>query len=75
MIVLAATGPAFCAGHDLREMTRARQAPDGGRAFFEETMASCCGVMQAVVDNLLKRDAEEGINAFIGKRAPQWSDR
>jgi 1,4-dihydroxy-2-naphthoyl-CoA synthase len=27
-----------------------------------------------MVDNLLKRDAEEGINAFIEKRAPQWSD-
>ena len=31
VIVLAATGPAFCAGHDLKEMTRARQAQDGGR--------------------------------------------
>ena len=51
VIVLAATGPAFCAGHDLKEMTRARQAQDGGRAFFAETMASCAGVMQAIVDN------------------------
>ncbi len=51
VIVLAATGPAFCAGHDLKEMTRARQAPDGGRAFFAETMASCSGVMQAIVNN------------------------
>jgi len=24
---------------------------------------------------MLKRDAEEGINAFIEKRAPQWSDQ
>lgn len=51
VIVLAANGPAFCAGHDLKEMTRARQAPDGGRAFFAETMASCSGVMQAIVNN------------------------
>lgn len=60
VIVLAATGPAFSAGHDLREMTRAREAPDGGRAFFEETMASCCGVMQAVVNNPKPVIAEVG---------------
>jgi len=51
VIVLAATGPAFCAGHDLKEMTRAREAPDRGRAFFAETMAHCSGVMQAIVNN------------------------
>ena len=27
VIVLAATGPAFSAGHDLKEMTRARETP------------------------------------------------
>ena len=36
VIVIAATGPAFCAGHDLKEMTRAREASDGGKAFFVE---------------------------------------
>ena len=51
VIILAANGRAFSAGHDLREMTQARQAPDGGRAFFEETMAACCGVMQGIVTN------------------------
>jgi enoyl-CoA hydratase/carnithine racemase/predicted CoA-binding protein len=51
VIVLAANGPAFCAGHDLKEMTRARQAADGGRSFFAETMTSCSGVMQAIVNN------------------------
>lgn len=51
VIVLAATGPAFCAGHDLKELTRARQAEDRGRAFFAETMTQCSGVMQAIVNN------------------------
>ncbi len=51
VIVLAANGNAFCAGHDLKEMTRARQAPDRGRAYFAELMANCSGVMQAVVNN------------------------
>ncbi|MGM0449406.1 MAG: enoyl-CoA hydratase [Pseudomonadota bacterium] len=51
VIILAAKGRAFSAGHDLREMTRARQAPDGGRAFFKDTMAACCGLMQGIVTN------------------------
>jgi len=51
VIVLAATGPAFCAGHDLKEMTAARKSEDRGRAFFADTMKSCSGVMQAIVNN------------------------
>ena len=47
-VVLAANGPAFCAGHDLRELTAARTAPDGGAAFFADTMARCSAVMQAI---------------------------
>jgi enoyl-CoA hydratase/carnithine racemase len=38
---------------------------------LEEAYAYTARVM---AENLLKRDAEEGIAAFIGKRAPQWSD-
>ncbi|MEM1428518.1 MAG: enoyl-CoA hydratase [Pseudomonadota bacterium] len=48
-IVLAGAGPAFCAGHDLKEMTAARQDADGGRAFFLTTMTACSAMMQAVV--------------------------
>jgi enoyl-CoA hydratase/carnithine racemase len=29
---------------------------------------------RVMTENLLQRDAEEGISAFIGKRPPQWSD-
>lgn len=29
---------------------------------------------QVMAENLMKRDAEEGIAAFIGKRPPQWTD-
>jgi 1,4-dihydroxy-2-naphthoyl-CoA synthase len=28
-----------------------------------------------MTDNLLKRDAKEGINAFIEKRSPDWKDK
>ena len=49
VIILAANGPGFCAGHDLKELTAARSQPDHGRAFFEQTMGRCAAVMQAIV--------------------------
>jgi len=50
VITIAAEGPAFCAGHDLKEITAGRDASDKGRAFFEETMSICASMMQAVVN-------------------------
>lgn len=51
VIVIAAIGPAFCAGHDLKEMTAARSNADRGRAFFTRLMASCASVMQSIVNH------------------------
>jgi len=48
-VVLAGAPPAFCAGHDLREMSAARQAEDRGRAYFETIFEKCSAVMQAIV--------------------------
>lgn len=50
VIVLAANGPAFCAGHDLKEMTAGRAGPDGGKPYFAKVMALCSGVMQGIVN-------------------------
>ena len=50
VVVLAANGPAFSAGHDLKEMTAARAADDRGRAYFAEVMATCAGLMQGIVN-------------------------
>lgn len=47
-VVLAGDGPAFSAGHDLKELTARRGDPDGGEAFFRDTMAACAAVMQAI---------------------------
>jgi enoyl-CoA hydratase/carnithine racemase len=30
---------------------------------------------QVMTDNMLTADAEEGIDAFLGKRSPQWNDQ
>ncbi len=48
-IVLRGAPPAFCAGHDLKEMQGHRTDADRGRAFFDETMRSCSALMQAIV--------------------------
>jgi enoyl-CoA hydratase/carnithine racemase len=48
-IVLAAAGPVFCAGHDLKELTAHRADSDHGTAFFDETMKRCSAMMQAIV--------------------------
>jgi enoyl-CoA hydratase/carnithine racemase len=47
--VITGAPPAFCAGHDLREVTERRRDADRGRAFFERLMGLCSGVMQAIM--------------------------
>jgi enoyl-CoA hydratase/carnithine racemase len=48
-VVLAAAGPVFCAGHDLKEITARRADADGGRGFYDRAMETCARVMQAIV--------------------------
>jgi enoyl-CoA hydratase/carnithine racemase len=48
VIVLAANGHIFCAGHDLKEMTAHRGDADRGRAFYEKTMVQCASLMQSI---------------------------
>ena len=50
VIVIASIGPAFSAGHDLKEMTAGREAGDRGRAYFSKIMNLCSGVMQTIVN-------------------------
>jgi len=49
VVVLAANGPGFCAGHDMKEMTARRSDPDRGRAYFKQLMDSCSAMMQTIV--------------------------
>jgi enoyl-CoA hydratase/carnithine racemase len=50
VVTLGAAGKAFCAGHDLKEMTEARQAEDGGKAYFADLFTRCSNVMTAIRD-------------------------
>ena len=48
-LVIAANGPAFSAGHDMKELTARRSDPDRGRAYFAQIMNACSAMMQTVV--------------------------
>ncbi len=49
VVVMAANGPAFSAGHDLKELNAHRKDDDRGRAFFKHIMALCSEMMQQIV--------------------------
>jgi len=48
-VILAAEGPAFCAGHDLKEMSARRADGDRGRAYFSDVLGRCSAMMQRIV--------------------------
>ena len=48
-VVMAARGKAFCAGHDLKELTAHRRDTDGGRAYFALLMRQCAKLMRSIV--------------------------
>lgn len=50
VIVIAGEGPAFSSGHDLKEITAARDNSDDGRAAYAELMKSCSEVMMAITE-------------------------
>ena len=51
VIVIAATGKLFSAGHDLKQMTSHRIDADKGEAFFEQTFALCSRLMRSIVEH------------------------
>src|SRR5262245_57233960 len=48
-VVLAAKGQAFCAGHDLKELTSHRADADGGRSYTRQIMERCSALMLALL--------------------------
>lgn len=47
-VVLSGAGKAFCAGHDLKQMTAGRQAEDGGQAYFADLFQRCTALMARI---------------------------
>ena len=47
-VVLSGAGKAFCAGHDLKQMTAGRQAEDGGKAYFKDLFDRCARMMLTI---------------------------
>lgn len=47
-VILSGEGKAFCAGHDLKQMTAGRQSEDGGKAYFQDLFARCAKMMLSI---------------------------
>ena len=50
VIVLAATGNVFSSGHDLKEITAARESEDNGEVYFKNLFNYCSSLMQLIVN-------------------------
>ena len=67
VIVLAAIGDVFSSGHDLKEITLARDSEDKGEAYFKELFDYCSTLMQLIVNTPKPVIAEvEGIATAAG---------
>ena len=47
-VILSGSGKAFCAGHNLKEMTAGRQVEDGGKAYFKDLFDRCATMMMSI---------------------------
>ena len=67
VIVISANGPAFCSGHDLKQMSAGRQNDDDGKLYFSKVFASCSALMQQIVNHPKPVIAEvSGVAAAAG---------
>jgi enoyl-CoA hydratase/carnithine racemase len=47
-VIVSHNGPAFSAGHDMKEMTAHRSDADGGRSYFRTLMEQCSALMLSI---------------------------
>ena len=50
VIVIAAKGDVFCSGHNLKEITAARNHKDNGAEYFKDLFDKCSLLMQSIVN-------------------------
>ena len=50
VIVIASTGNVFSSGHDLKEITAARESEDSGEVYFKNLFDYCSSLMQLIVN-------------------------
>ena len=48
VVILAAVGPAFCSGHNLKELTASRSESDGGASYFNNIFSRCSRLMMQI---------------------------
>jgi len=66
-VILAGNGPAFCSGHDLKQMSAGRNNSDDGQAYFSKVFSSCSKLMQMIVNHPKPIIAEvSGVAAAAG---------
>jgi enoyl-CoA hydratase/carnithine racemase len=51
VIIIASNSSVFCAGHDLKEITEARESEDKGSSYFKKLFDSCSSLMQLIVNS------------------------
>ena len=67
VVIIAGNGPAFCSGHDLKQMTARRNSNDNGLAYFKKVFSSCSELMQTIVKHPKPVIAEvSGVAAAAG---------
>ena len=67
VIILAATGPSYCSGHNLKEITAHRQDPDSGAQFHSTLFAACTELMMDILEHRAAIIAEvDGLASAAG---------
>ncbi len=49
VIIIAAVGDVFCSGHNLKDITEARDNADGGKKYFSDLFNLCSSLMQMII--------------------------
>ena len=49
VIIIAAVGDVFCSGHNLKDITEARENADGGKEYFSDLFNLCSSLMQMII--------------------------